>query len=77
MGVPGGIESGGDGSDDPLSWDEKYNSKGPEWRAPGDGETLQKTQTAKDRLSEETPLSSWKRMETILCIRTGRQRKRP
>ena len=24
------------------SWDEKYNSKGPEWRAPGDGETLQK-----------------------------------
>ena len=77
MGVPGGIESGGDGSDDPLSWDEKYNSKGPEWRAPGDGETLQKNQTAKDRLSEETPLSSWKRMETILCIRTGRQRKRP
>lgn len=42
MGVPGGIESGGDGADDPLSWDEKYNSKGPEWRAPGDGETLQK-----------------------------------
>ena len=42
MGVPGGIESGGDGADDSLSWDEKYNSKGPEWRAPGDGETLQK-----------------------------------
>ena len=42
IGVPGGIESGGDGADDPLSWDEKYNSKGPEWRAPGDGETLQK-----------------------------------
>ena len=29
MGVPGGIESGGDGADDPLSWDEKYNCKGP------------------------------------------------
>jgi len=41
MGVPGGIEGGGDGSDDPASWDEKYNSPGPEWRAPGDGETLQ------------------------------------
>ena len=34
MGVPGGIESGGDGADDPLSWDEKYNCKGPEWRHP-------------------------------------------
>lgn len=47
MGVPGGIESGGDGADDSLSWDEKYNSKGPEWRAPGDGETLQKNQDGK------------------------------
>jgi iduronate 2-sulfatase len=47
MGVPGGIESGGDGADDPLSWDEKYNSKGPEWRAPGDGETLQKNPDGK------------------------------
>ena len=42
MGVPGGIESGGDGADDPLSWDEKYNSKRPQCRAPGYGETLQK-----------------------------------
>ena len=41
MGVPRGIEIGSDGSDDPASWDEKYNSQGPEWRAPGDGETLQ------------------------------------
>ena len=41
MGVPGGIEKGGDGADDPESWSEKYNSPGPEWRAPGDGETLQ------------------------------------
>ena len=47
MGVPGGIESGGDGADDPLSWDEKYNCKGPEWRAPGDGETLQKNPDGK------------------------------
>ena len=41
MGVPGGIEKGTDGSDDPASWNERYNSKGPEWRAPGDGETLE------------------------------------
>ena len=41
MGVPGGIEKGTDGSDDPFSWTEKFNCKGPEWRAPGDGETLQ------------------------------------
>ena len=41
MGVPGGIESGGHGADDEASWTERFNSKGPEWRAPGDGETLQ------------------------------------
>jgi iduronate 2-sulfatase len=41
MGVPGGIEQGSDGADDPASWVEKYNSKGPEWKAPGTGETLQ------------------------------------
>ncbi len=41
MGVPGGIEGGGDGADDPLSWTERFNSPGPEWRAPGEGETLE------------------------------------
>lgn len=41
MGVPGGIEAGTDGADDPASWTEKYNSPGPEWKAPGDGETLE------------------------------------
>jgi iduronate 2-sulfatase len=41
MGVPGGIEQGSDGADDPASWVEKYNSKGPEWKAKGSGETLQ------------------------------------
>ena len=41
MGVPGGIEQGSDGADDPLSWTEKFNSQGPEWQAPGDGETLE------------------------------------
>ncbi len=41
MGVPGGIEQGTDGSDDPLSWSEKYNCQGPEWKAPGEGETLE------------------------------------
>lgn len=41
MGVPGGIEKGTHGEDDPRSWTERYNSPGPEWRAPGDGETLE------------------------------------
>ena len=41
MGVPGGIEKGTDGADDPASWTERFNSKGPEWRAPGTGETLE------------------------------------
>jgi len=41
MGVPGGIEQGSDGADDALSWTERFNSKGPEWKAPGDGETLE------------------------------------
>tara|TARA_B000000557_G_scaffold168066_1_gene136587 strand:- start:2754 stop:3812 length:1059 start_codon:yes stop_codon:yes gene_type:complete len=41
MGVPGGIEQGGHGADDAASWNERYNSPGPEWRAPGEGETLQ------------------------------------
>ncbi len=49
MGVPGGVEeggdgrehNGGDGADDPASWTEKYNSPGPEWKAAGQGETLE------------------------------------
>jgi iduronate 2-sulfatase len=49
MGVPGGIEYGGDGrdhnngdgADDPASWTEKFNSPGPEWKARGIGETLE------------------------------------
>lgn len=41
MGVPGGIEEGGDGADDPASWTERFNSPGPEWKAPGKGETLE------------------------------------
>ena len=49
MGVPGGIEeggdgrnhNGGDGADDPASWTRKFNSPGPEWKAAGDGETLE------------------------------------
>lgn len=41
MGVPGGIEEGGDGADDPASWSERFNSPGPEWKAPGNGETLE------------------------------------
>ena len=41
MGVPGGIEKGTDGADDPASWTERFNSQGPEWKAPGVGETLE------------------------------------
>lgn len=41
MGVPGGIEAGSDGADDPRCWTERFNSQGPEWKAPGDGETLE------------------------------------
>jgi iduronate 2-sulfatase len=49
MGVPGGIEEGGDGrnhdggngADDVASWTERFNSPGPEWKAPGNGETLE------------------------------------
>lgn len=41
MGVPGGIEDGGDGADDPISWTERFNSPGPEWKAAGRGETLE------------------------------------
>lgn len=41
MGVPGGIEKGDDGADDPISWTERFNSQGPEWKAPGLGETLE------------------------------------
>ncbi len=47
MGVPGGIEGGGHGADDAASWHERYNSKGPEWRAPGKGETLQRNANGK------------------------------
>ena len=41
MGVPGGIEQGGHGADDAASWTERFNSPGPEWKAPGQGETLE------------------------------------
>ncbi|APZ94373.1 sulfatase [Fuerstiella marisgermanici] len=49
MGVPGGVLIGGDGrdhnnyngADDEASWTERFNSPGPEWKAPGDGETLE------------------------------------
>lgn len=41
MGVPGDIEAGVDGADDPASWTEKHNSPGPEWKAKGVGETLE------------------------------------
>lgn len=47
MGVPGGIEEGSDGADDPASWTERFNSQGPEWQAPGVGETLERNSDGK------------------------------
>ncbi len=41
MGVPIDIETGSDGTDDPDSWTEKFNAKGPEWQAPGKAELVQ------------------------------------
>jgi iduronate 2-sulfatase len=41
MGIPGDIETGADGADDPISWTERFNCQGPEWKAPGIGETLE------------------------------------
>ncbi len=55
MGIPGGVEYGGDGrehdhgngADDERSWTERFNSPGPEWKAPGDGETLENNPNGK------------------------------
>jgi len=41
MGVPTDIAPGRDGEDDPASWDQAFNSPGPESKARGAGETLQ------------------------------------
>jgi len=40
MGVPGGIERGDPGGDDPDSWDYSYNVMGPETNSPGTLELL-------------------------------------
>ena len=40
MGVPGGIEQGASGGDDPDSWDYAYNVMGPETLSPGNLELL-------------------------------------
>ncbi|HSI78886.1 MAG TPA: sulfatase-like hydrolase/transferase, partial [Lunatimonas sp.] len=40
MGVPGGIERGEPGGDDPDSWDYAYNVMGPETMSPGNLELL-------------------------------------
>lgn len=47
MGVPGDIEKGSNGKDDALSWSERFNCQGPEWKAPGDGELLEKNPDGK------------------------------
>ncbi|MBA4147084.1 MAG: sulfatase [Verrucomicrobia bacterium] len=40
MGIPGGIEIGEAGGDDPASWDWTYNVMAPETRSPGKAELL-------------------------------------
>lgn len=40
MGVPGGIEAGAEGGDDPDSWDRAYNVMAPETASPGQLELL-------------------------------------
>jgi iduronate 2-sulfatase len=40
MGIPGGIELGEAGGDDPASWDWTYNVMAPETRSPGKSELL-------------------------------------
>lgn len=40
MGVPGGIQAGAPGGDDPASWDWTYNVMAPETRSPGEWELL-------------------------------------
>ncbi len=47
MGVPGDIEKGADSADDDASWTERFNSQGPEWKAPGIGETLERNPDGK------------------------------
>lgn len=41
MGIPGDIEKGSDGTDDPASWTESFNSQAAEWQAPGEAELVQ------------------------------------
>ncbi|TCR08500.1 arylsulfatase A-like enzyme [Sphingobacterium sp. JUb20] len=41
MGIPIDIENGTHGADDKLSWTERFNSPGPEWKAKGEGELVQ------------------------------------
>ena len=41
MGIPTDIEKGSNGADDSLSWTERFNSQGPEWKAEGEGELVQ------------------------------------
>lgn len=41
MGVPIDIETGSDGTDDPASWNEVYNSQALEWQTAGEAELVQ------------------------------------
>lgn len=41
MGVPGDIVKGSNGTDDEVSWTERFNSPGPEWKAEGEAELVQ------------------------------------
>jgi arylsulfatase A-like enzyme len=47
MAVPRDIERGSNGTDDPASWVERFNSQGLEWLSPGEAELVQNNPNGK------------------------------
>ncbi|WP_346238166.1 sulfatase [Niabella insulamsoli] len=45
MAIPSDIEKGTDGTDDPRSWTERFNSQSPEWQSKGAAELVQDNPT--------------------------------
>lgn len=62
MAIPRDIVKGSNGQDDPASWDERFNSQGPEWKAVGEGELLEKNPSGKK------PVRGGNTFETIKAI---------
>ena len=77
MGVPGGIEAGTDGADDPASWTERFNSPDRNGRRPATARRWKATPTASGRWSAATHSSSSRPTATTWCIPTARPLRRP